>query len=418
MDRQQLLALAKRIPGFDPAWNAFRRNQLLRGYRERREHYANLSRQRGLVPRESETATLVNRRLAARGYSPRVRSPREVHTFAFVPRISWHAALYPDLHELGPVSEFDYAQLGFTWEEFWKQDRPAGRRRRDMNSLALQALKEAHARQPVDWVFVYASGLEVRHELIEAITSEVGVPVVSMCLDDKHCWSGPMFDGQRLGQIDIASKFDLCWTSARVACEWYRGEGAVPIYLPEGCDVSTFRPLDVPRDIPVSFIGADYGFRRAVARDLIRCGIPLQTFGRGWERGTVTVPQQVEIFNRSQINLGMGGIGYCEELTNVKGRDFEIPVTGGGVYLTSFNADLAQHFHVGREILCYHSRDELVELVRHYLTHPDEAREIARAGRERCLREHRWLHRYEQICQSLGILASAGRIESLNRQAA
>jgi hypothetical protein len=418
MNRQQLLRLAKRVPGVDAAWSEFRRRQLLRAYRDRREHYAELSQQRGLVHREADVAPLVERRLAARGYTPPVRSPGEVHTFAFVPKIFWHEALYPDLHELGPVSAFDYAALGFTWEEFWKQDRRAAHRRREMNSLALQALKEAHARRPVDWVFVYASGLEVRRELIEAITSEVGVPVVSMCLDDKHCWTGPVFDGQRLGQIDIAPKFDLCWTSARVACEWYHAECAVPIYLPEGCDVSTFRPLNMPRDIPVSFIGADYGFRRAVARDLIRCGIPLQTFGRGWERGPVTVQQQVEIFNRSQINLGMGGIGYSEELTNLKGRDFEIPVTGGGAYLTSFNSDLAQHFHVGHEILCYRSRDELVELVRYYLAHPNEAREIARAGRDRCLREHRWLHRFERVCRSLGILASAGRIEKSERLAA
>jgi len=117
------------------------------------------------------------------------------------------------------------------------------------------------------------------------------------------------------------------------------------------------------------------------------------------------VADVVEIFNRSCINLGMGGIGYSERLTNLKARDFEIPGTGGGVYVTSFNPDLAQHFIIGEEILCYRNREEMLELIRYYLARPDEAREIARRGRERCLREHRWLHRYQRVCKILGILA-------------
>jgi spore maturation protein CgeB len=108
--------------------------------------------------------------------------------------------------------------------------------------------------------------------------------------------------------------------------------------------------------------------------------------------------------NRSRINLGMGGIGYSESLTNVKGRDFEIPGTGGGMYLTSFNPDLALHFRVGEEIICYRSREELIELIRYYLQHEDEAEDIARRAYERSLKEHRWLHRYLKILDILDIV--------------
>jgi spore maturation protein CgeB len=108
------------------------------------------------------------------------------------------------------------------------------------------------------------------------------------------------------------------------------------------------------------------------------------------------------------VNLGLGGIGYSESLTNVKTRDFEIPGTGGGVYLTSFNPDLAQHLAVGREILCYRNRQELTELTRWCLHHRDEADAIAAAGRARCLREHRWLHRYLELCRILGIVDIEG----------
>jgi len=404
MRRGVLKSTVRRIPGFDGVWGAMRRRQLHRDYRKRREYYADLAHDRGLVYRETEVIEQIRQRLARRGYSPTPRQAGEVHTFAFIPRISWHASLYPELKELGPVTEFDYAAYGYSPEEFKRFDTEARRRRREMNDLVLPALRKAHAERPVDWVFVYASGLEVRAELIRAIIDELGIPVVNMCLDDKQSWTGSRLDGQWTGQVELAPAFDLSWTSARVACQWYLGEGGRPIYMPEGYDQKLFRPMPCRRDIPVSFIGAAYGFRKSAIRDLRRYNVPIRVFGRGWNTQYVTDEEQVQIFNRSQINLGMGGIGYSAELTNVKARDFEIPGTGGGLYLTTFNPDLAQHFDVGREIVCYQNREEMVELIRHYLTHPEEATEIAGRARRRCLAEHRWLHRYERICQVLGIL--------------
>jgi hypothetical protein len=272
-----------------------------------------------------------------------------------------------------------------------------------MNELVLPALRQAHETRPVDWVFVYASGLEIAADTIERITAELGIPTVNLCLDDKQSWTGPFMGDHHAGQIGIASAFDLSWTSARVACEWYLVEGGRPLFMPEGFNAAVYQPSQIAQDIPVSFIGGAYGYRPAVVNYLLRHGVPLQTFGTGWPH-SVWVEDIVEIINRSVINLGMGGIGYTELLTNVKGRDFEIPGTGGGVYLTSFNPDLAQSFVVGGEILCYNNRDEMLELIRYYLAHPEEARAIAERGRERCLREHRWLHRYRKILKILGIL--------------
>jgi spore maturation protein CgeB len=174
--------------------------------------------------------------------------------------------------------------------------------------------------------------------------------------------------------------------------------------MPEGFDAGAYRPRDVVRDLPVSFVGAAYGFRLSVIRFLREHGVAVTPFGSGWPSGRAA--DVAGIFNRSRINLGMGGIEYAEELTNVKGRDFEIPGTGGGVYLTSFNPDLAIHFRVGEEILCYHNRDEMLELIRYYSARPEEAENIARRGRERSLREHRWLNRYETLLRVLGILAT------------
>lgn len=391
------------MPAIRPAWAAFRRSQLLAEYDRRRERYARIADERGLVYREENSVDALRKRLARRGYTPARRAIGDVHTFAWIALTHWHEALLPDLRELGQLSLFDYTRHGFTADDFIYLPERGPRKREEMNARLIEAVRAAHRERPIDWMFCYGNGREVEAQTLDVIAKELGFPLVSMWLDDKHTWQLANVGGQNVGQIDIAPHFDLCWTSARVACEWYMAEDAIPLYMPEGFDRSVFRPSGRAKDIDVSFLGGGYGFRPAVIDHLKHRGIAIETFGGDWGRW-LDVPAQVDLFNRSTINLGMGGIGYNEELTNVKGRDFEVPGTGGGMYLTSFNSDLAQHFDVGREIVCYSNRSEMVEMIRHYLHRRDEAEQIAQAAYRRSVAEHRWRHRYERICRAIGIL--------------
>lgn len=380
--------------------------QLLSTYRKRREAFWKVALERGIKYEEPLVVQQILNRIKNRGYSPSKRKIGEIHTFACIPQFSWHSQLLPDLRELGPITLFDYIALGFRHDEFAYSGRIGIERRRDMTTRVYESFRAAHAEKPVDWLLCYGGGQDNSASVIRRITDEFGVPTANMTFDDKHGWVGPNVGEHRTGSGDITKEFDLFVTSARVACEWHMLSGGRPIYMPEGVDINHFSPIGLERDIPVSFVGAAYGFRQAVVRFLKKYGIPIRTFGVGWP-GEGWVPDSVQIFNRSQINLGMGGIGYSESLTNVKGRDFEIPAVGGGVYLTSFNPDLAQHFVIGDEILCYRNREEMVELIRHYLARPEEAIQIAARGRVRCRREHRWLHRYKKMLTILGVLDEA-----------
>lgn len=400
-------ALKERLRSWGPAraaWTAVRARQVEDEYRRRRDHYAALAAERGLVYSEARTTEEVSARLAARGYAPIRRGAGDVHTFASIPMFGWHEHLVPDLGELGPVTHFDYVARGFDVERFGAAAGEATRRERAaMNDLLYEALREAHAARPVDWVFLYGGGQDYSPSLLLRITENLGIPIANMSLDDKQGFVGAGAGDARTGAIDLTRDTDLFMTSALVACEWHMVEGGRPVYLPEGFNHAAYRPMEVARDIPVSFIGGAYGFRVDVVDSIRQAGIDIRPFGGGWGTRSVWRDEQVEIINRSVINLGMGGIEYSETFTNVKTRDFEIPGTGGGVYLTSFNADLARHFIVGEEILCYHTRDEMIDLIRYYLARPDEAGAIAQRARARSLREHRWLHRYERMLRILGI---------------
>jgi glycosyl transferase family 1 len=390
--------LLRNWPVVQRGWTAYRREQVHREYRRRREHYARLAAERGVVYRQEAVAAEVRSRLAARGYTPAPRGRGELHTFACIPQVSWHGHLLPDLRELGPLTLFDYEALGYRYDELARSSRLLD----EMSARILPAIREAHAQRPVDWVFYYGGGQDISPVVVRRIGEELGIPVVNLSLDDKQGWAGESVHPWRTGAVDITSAFDLYATSARVACEWHLLEGGRPVYLPEGFDDSAYHPRTIERDIDVGFVGAAYGFRASAVKNLRDHGIAVTTFGSGWP-GSKWADDIVDVFNRSRINLGMGGIEYSESLTNVKGRDFEIPGTGGGMYLTSFNPDLAQHFAVGSEIVCYRNRDEMVELIRYYLARPDEAEAIGQRARARCLREHRWLHRFETMLGILGI---------------
>lgn len=383
------------------AWTALRTWDLHRRYAARREHYARLAAERGLRDDHDDVVREVRARLAARGYTPAVRARGEVHTFACIPMFSWHKHLLPDLRALGPVSHFDYTALGYGLVELTRPEN--AHRRREMLARIVPAFREAHAQRPVDWVFCYGGGQDTSPAVLRELTDAFGVPTVNMSLDDKQGWAGAFNGEVHSGARDITRAFDLYMTSARVCTLWHRVEGGRPIYLPEGVDTEHFAPRALPRDLDVSFVGAAYGFRESFVDELRRYGVNVTCFGSGW-RGAGWVDDAVEVFARSRVNLGMGGIEHSESLTNVKGRDFDIPGTGGGVYVTSFNPDLAQHFDVGREVLCYRNREEAVEVIRWSLAHPDEADAIARAARDRCVREHRWLHRYEAMLWVLGVM--------------
>jgi len=391
------------IPIADKMLTPFRANLILRRFRKWREHYENLCSDRNLSYSEQETIQSVRRRLAKRGYTPSSKQIGTIHTYAFIPRTTWHSQLLDDLHELGRVSEFDYVSRGYTTRDLYMAETPT--LVNEMNASAFEEVLSAHREEPIDWIFMYASGAELSPAFVRRIVDEIGVPMVLMSLDDKQSWDlGWIGRSHRRGQIDLTPCVDISWTTSRTTCGWHLSEGGRPLLQPEGTNANIYFPRNVPRDIEVSFVGQRYGFRSGVIRELSQHGLTVATFGKGWETNRLSSEKLPEIYCRSNINLGMGGIGFAEYLTNVKGRDFDVPCAGGGVYITSFNPDLATHFEIGKEIVCYGSRDELIELVRHYLKNGEEGRSISARARTRCLQEHRWLHRYIKICQVLGII--------------
>lgn len=253
----------------------------------------------------------------------------------------------------------------------------------------LRAIQEFHAAGPIDLCFLYGSLTDFDPETIRQIRA-LGIPTCLWWLDEKHAFIEHPSWGYPNGQVPLIGSCDVHLTNTFEAIRWYMARGAAAYYFPQAIDPERTEPRNLKRDIPVSFIGQAYGFRLEFIKKLKRAGIPIQCFGLGWGNGWAE--NHLDIFNRSIINLGIGSTGFSARMTCLKGRDFEIPATGN-FYLTTFDPELTRHFQVGKEIACYLNEIDCVEQIRYYLERPDEAGEIGRAGRERCLAAHTWTHR-------------------------
>jgi hypothetical protein len=60
----------------------------------------------------------------------------------------------------------------------------------------------------------------------------------------------------------------------------------------------------------------------------------------------------------------------------------------GALLITDYVPELEGHFTPGKDLVTYHTREELLERARYYLDHPGEAAAIAKAGQKTCLERH------------------------------
>jgi len=306
-------------------------------------------------------------------------------------------SLKPALEKFGDVRHYD----GF--EAFSQTNKKTRRKiKMDINSALLQQMDTWMKQDRADVIFTYLSGEMVNPETLKIIRSH-GVPMMNLALNDKEHFVGKIRSGLACGSRDICRYFDLCWTSTEDALVKYRVEGARSIYLPEGANPEIHKPYETEKTIDVSFVGQCYGNRAAVISELSRRGIVTDAYGYGWPRGPLELENMVKLYSRSKINLGFGGVEGHKDTFCLKGRDFEIPMSGG-LYLTEDHPELASAFRPGDEIITYSGIDDLVRKIQYYLSHPAEAEAVRKKGRDRALRDHTWEARFGKTFRLLNVL--------------
>jgi hypothetical protein len=131
---------------------------------------------------------------------------------------------------------------------------------------------------------------------------------------------------------------------------------------------------------PISFVGSMgpwHPYRTLVLDALKAAGLTLHLATSSQEGAS-------DIYARSRISLNVSLNG------DINHRVGEV-MAAGGLLLTdrlSKESGLAALFEDGQHLVCYDDIDDLIDKARHYLTHPDEASAIRRAGTQRFFADH------------------------------
>lgn len=320
----------------------------------------------------------------------------------------------------------------------------------DFNDRVLSHFRREHARAPFDLLFAYVVDGMLDPSLIAEIR-HAGVVAVNFSCNNCH-----QFHLVR----EISRHFDYNLHSEGDTGRHFIEAGARPLWWPMASNPKYSHPYDVPRDVPVSFVGANYALRARYIAYLLEHGIDLQVFGptwryaartpfRAWTKRWMLLAQSalagtaerrasasahladhdfnlkldarfrsclhppvwdeklIRVYSRSHISLGFVEVydrnDPSRELRrHVHLREFEAPMSGA-LYCTGHVDELERFFEPGREIVTYRNEEELLAQVRRLLDHPEEAERIRRAGRLRALAEHTYHRRFEALFHAVGL---------------
>jgi glycosyltransferase involved in cell wall biosynthesis len=194
-------------------------------------------------------------------------------------------------------------------------------------------------------------------------------------------------------------------------------------YSANAFDPRIHRPIELSPEekriysADVGFIGRWEPDREETFAKLAEKGIDMKIWGEGWSRGKIARSLRRFVQNRGvygleypkaiagcKINLNILSKWYRDEETT---RSIEIPACGGFMLAERTSRHL-EYFREGKEAEFFSCFDELLAKIQFYLSNDERRKQIACAGRRRCLEND---YSYKNRIQSvLSYLRSEGLI--------
>jgi hypothetical protein len=313
----------------------------------------------------------------------------------------------------------------------------------------VQRIKEEHANRGIDVLFAYFIDPLVDPGAISSIR-DLGIFTINY-----YCNGAHQFELVET----LSSFFDVVIATDRRSLEKYISVGAKPIYMQLAANPELYKPYDITRDFSVTFVGQRYADRPEYIAHLLRNGVDVKVWGPGWAndrsfgeqrityplrsairhprttvrrsivamqrsvRSLQAVPpwdqrriasvagpslpfeEMVKVYSRSQISLGFSACGNAlyrdqNKILQIHLRDFEGPMSGA-FYMVQYQQELEDFYEIGNEIICYSSREEMVDLIKFYLSHPDALQAVRSKGLARATADHSWINRFQSMFSQL-----------------
>lgn len=178
-------------------------------------------------------------------------------------------------------------------------------------------------------------------------------------------------------------------------------------YLPLAVNPDVFHPISVTRSNAVIYVANNTTGRGEMVSTIKR---PITLYGKGWSK----LKNSPHIINAYRLPYSKLPEVYasCRAVLNIKNeknvinglsqRSFE-PYGCMTPVLNDAMKDVELCFEVGKEILVYHSLDELHELYDRVTTDAAYANSIGQAGYKRVMAEHTYAHRAHTMLAQVGL---------------
>lgn len=304
------------------------------------------------------------------------------------------------------------------------------------DSMNKRLIEKVELEKP-DVLFCFLFTEEIKKETIRYITEKTKTKTFNWFGDDH--WRFPIFSRY------WAPLFTLVSTTDGWAYEKYKRAGISNVMKTQwAANPFLYQPQDTAADphiYNITFYGQQYGNRPYYIQKLVEAGLPAVGHGRGWPAGGgTTVEEMLALYSFSKINLNFSETpyyGFKKKLNlfaklfvkkelgtykfdahhiwqniqaaigtqrrTIKARTFEVPACGGFLLTAPSDDPIDEYYIPGKEIVVFHGVDDLIEKSRYYLSHEKERKTIAQAGYERTVREHTYLHRFQEIFSALNL---------------
>lgn len=237
---------------------------------------------------------------------------------------------------------------------------------------------------------------------------------------------------------EIAPHYDYCMVPEKEAINKYIDVGANPVHIQMAANPDIYKPYPLKRDFDVTFVGQNYLNRQEYIEYLINNKIDVRVWGPNWYNALKSKPgfinnmlfktklyrpvlsnssigpilsddDLIKMYSRSRISLNFSEVqvqdknyGEGSIKRHIRLRDFEAPMSGA-FYMTGYQDELKDYYKIDKEIVCYDTKEELMEKVKYYLKNPEEAEAVRKAGHDRALKDHTWEIRFKQLFDEIGL---------------
>ena len=202
--------------------------------------------------------------------------------------------------------------------------------------------------------------------------------------------------------IDTHLGFDRClkkaWQADFVFCaqqdavRMFEEKGVSATWLPLACDPDLHRNHELPKEYDLVFVGHPLPGRRADLLAMLTEKYSAHFFGNAYR------DHLAKAYSRAKIAFN------CSIKEDLNMRVFEA-MACGTLLLTNRLHDesdsLSKLFTEQEHLLLYDSEEELLEQIEWALTHEAEREQIAAAGQRMVYAQHTYLHRMQQILETV-----------------